>query len=567
VVLITLDTTRADRLGAYGYEKAETPNLDRLAREGVRFTDAVSSAPITLVAHASILTGLDPDHHGVRHNGEYRLDPAQVTLAEILQSKGYETAAFVSGFVLDGRYGLGQGFDRYDDRTEPHAGQPFGGLGERSAEAVSNAALEWLGQRDPAKPLFLWVHYYDPHAEYKPPEPFRQKFASDPYDGEIAYMDSQVGRLMSALEKSRPKLLVVAAGDHGESFGDHSEYSHGRLLYETTQRVPLILWSPHAISRPQLVEDAVVGLIDIVPTVLDLLATPDDVPHDGISLRLAREAPDRAVYMETMMAYLDNGWAPLHALRRHEDKYILAPRPEYYRLGSDPREAENLLGKAAAKESTEELSQALARRLEGSSAEEVAASALKPDPESLKRLQSLGYLSGPGRTFGPSDSLPDPKDMVRILELAIESRSLRREGRLEEALARSQRALELAPKDLEVIEENALVHIERNRPEEAEKALRAYLALKQNPNIYILLARVLSDTGRQAESEAALLTAMELEPDHGGAMIAWGDFLASQRKYAEALEWYQKAKRVDPYRVTAIADQRIVELRLRAGGS
>jgi tetratricopeptide (TPR) repeat protein len=157
--------------------------------------------------------------------------------------------------------------------------------------------------------------------------------------------------------------------------------------------------------------------------------------------------------------------------------------------------------------------------------------------------------------------------MVRILELAIESRSLRREGRLDEALARAQRALELAPKDLEVIEENALVQIERNRPEEAEKALRAYLALKQNPNIYILLARVLNDTGRQAESETALRTAMELEPDHGGAMIAWGDLLASRRKYAEALEWYLKAKQVDPYRVTAIADQRIVELRLRAGGS
>ena len=567
VALITLDTTRADHLGAYGYDKAETPNLDRLAREGVRFADAVSPAPITLVAHTSILTGLDPDHHGVRHNGEYRLDPSQVTLAEVMRSNRFETAAFVSGFVLDARYGLAQGFDRYDDRTEAFAGQPFAGLGERSAEAVTDAALDWLDGRDKSKPFFLWVHYYDPHAEYKPPEPFARKFPENPYDGEIAYMDSQVGRLVAALENAGPKLLVVVAGDHGESFGEHSEYSHGRLLYETTQRVPLVLWSKAAISRPQVVDDVVVGLVDIFPTILDLLSIRDEVPRDGISLRLAREKPGRAIYMETMMAYLDNGWAPLHALRRREDKYIFAPRPEYYRLADDPRESENRLGKAAAKDFVEELSQALARRIEGRSAEAVAASATKPDPESLRRLQSLGYLSGPGPAAKPSGDLPDPKDMVRILELAIESRSLRREGRLEEALARARKALELAPKDLEVIEENALVYIEMNRLDEAEEALRAYLALKPNPNICILLAGILKETGRRPEAEALLQSAMELEPDHGGAMIAWGDFLAAEHKYAEALESYQKAKRVDPYRATAVADKRIVELRLRESGS
>ena len=567
LALVTLDTTRADRLGAYGYEKAETPNLDRLAREGIRYGDAVSPAPITLVSHASILTGLDPDHHGVRHNGEYRLDPSQVTLAEVLQSKGYETAAFVSGFVLDARYGLAQGFDRYDDRTEAFAGQPFGGLGERSAEAVTDTALEWLGKRDPSKPFLLWVHYYDPHAGYKPPEPFAGRFPGSPYDGEIAYMDSQVGRLVAALEATGPKLLVVVAGDHGESFGEHSEYSHGRLLYETTQRVPLFLWSGTAISRPRVVDDVVVGLVDIFPTILDLLAIRDEVPRDGISLRLARERRDRAIYMETMMAYLDNGWAPLHALRRREDKYIFAPRPEYYRLGSDPRESQNQFGKAAARTAIEELSQALARRLEGSSAEAVAAAATKPDPESLRRLQSLGYLSSAGPGSTPSGDLPDPKDMVRILELAIESRSLRREGKLEEALARARKALELAPKDLEIIEENALVNFEMDRLEEAEKALRSYLALKPNPNICILLAEVLKKTGRSGEAETFLRKAMELEPDHGGAMIAWGDFLAAEHKYAEALESYQKAKRVDPYRATAVADKRIVELRLRASGS
>jgi tetratricopeptide (TPR) repeat protein len=197
----------------------------------------------------------------------------------------------------------------------------------------------------------------------------------------------------------------------------------------------------------------------------------------------------------------------------------------------------------------------------------VAAAATKPDPESLKRLQSLGYLSGAGPGSTPSGDLPDPKDMVRILELAIESRTLRREGKLEEALARARRALELAPKDLEVIEENALVSYEMDRLEETEGALRAYLALKPNSNICILLAEVLKKTGRRGEAEAYLRKAMELEPDHGGAWIAWGDFLAAEHKYTEALESYRKAKRVDPYRATAVADKRIVELRLRASGS
>jgi arylsulfatase A-like enzyme len=567
VALITLDTTRADRLGAYGYEKAATPNLDRLARQGVRFDDAVAPAPITLVSHASILTGLDPDHHGVRHNGEYRLDPAQLTLPEVLHSRGYQTAAFVSGFVLDARYGLAQGFDKYDDRTEAFPRQPFGGLGERPAEAVTDAALEWLANRDSSKPSFLWVHYYDPHAEYKPPEPFALRFPESPYDGEIAYMDSQVGRLVSALEKMGPKLLLIVAGDHGESFGEHSEFSHGRLLYETTQRVPLMLWSPAAISKPQVVDDVAVGLVDIFPTVLDLLSIDEETPRDGISLRLARQNRERALYMETMMAYLDNGWAPLHALRRHEDKYILAPRPEYYRLTGDPQERENLFDKATSKQDMEALSESLTGRLEGSSAEAVAASATKPDPESLRRLQSLGYLSGPGPGSRASGELPDPKDMVRILELAIEARTLRREGKLEEALQRAKRAIELAPNDLEVIEENALVYIEMNRLDDAEQALRAYLALKPNPNICILLAGILNDRGRSAESEALLQEAMKLEPGHGGAMIAWGDFLAEKHEYEEALSWFQKAKREDPYRAGAIADRRIVELRLRASGS
>jgi len=567
VVLITLDTTRADRLGSYGYLKAETPNLDRLATEGVRFADAVSPAPITLVAHTSILTGLDPNHHGVRHNGQYRLDPSQVTLAEVLREKGYETTAFVSGFVLDARYGLSQGFDRYDDRTEPLPGQPFGGLGERNAEATTDAALEWLRGRDESRPFFLWVHYYDPHTEYKPPEAYASMFPTSPYDGEIAYMDSQIGRLVAELEKPGNDLLVLVAGDHGESFGEHSEHGHSRFLYESTQRVPLFLWSPGSLLTPRVVDGTAVGLVDIFPTVLDLLGVAGDPRIDGVSLRIASNVRNRALYMESMAGYLESGWAPLFGLRRHQDKFIHAPRPEYYRLFDDPEERENLYARSKDEEPVSMLSSRLSERLaSGPSAEVVASSAVTPDPESLRRLQALGYLSGAGPATAPEGELPDPKDMLAIQRITMESRGLRKEGRLEEALARSLEAFERAPRDLGVLEELGLVYIEMNRIEEAERALRAYSDLKVNPNINMLLAVILAETGRRSEGEALLQQAMELEPDHGGLLITWGDFLAARGNYREAMEWYQKAKRVDPHRATELADRRIVELRQRMSG-
>jgi arylsulfatase A-like enzyme len=561
VVLLTLDTTRADRLGAYGYEKARTRALDRLAREGILYADAVSPVPMTLPAHASILTGLDPRNHGVRHNGQYRLEDSVTTLAEVLAENGYETAAFVSGFVLDSRYGLAQGFEHYDDRIEPLPGQPFSGLGERSAAAVTDAALAWFASRVAERPLFFWVHYYDPHADYRPPEEFRE---GDPYDGEIAYMDSQIARLVEAIETAGEPVLVIAAGDHGEGFGEHSEYGHSRLLYETTQRVPLLLWSPGAISGGGIVNDAVVGLVDVFPTVLDLLGLPEPGGIDGVSLRLARESGDRTLYLETLAPYLDNGWAPLHALRRHRDKYILAPKEEYYDLGSDPGELRNLYRDG---ETTALASDLAARLADDPSPEAIADAASKPDSEAMKKLQALGYLSGPGPSTGTGGELPDPKDMMPIQKLVIESRTLRREGRPEDALPKAREALRAAPRDLEALEEVGLACIELDRLDDAEKAFKRRVELKPSANINVLLAQILARTGRKEEGEALLELALELEPDNGGVLIARGDFLAEDGKYKEALGWYEKAKEIDPYRATAVADRRIVELRRRASGS
>jgi len=272
VLLITLDTTRADRIGAYGYRQIETPNLDRLAREGVLFEQAPASAPLTLPAHASMFTGKYPPAHGVRDNGGFYLADEQVVLAEIVQAEGLRTGGFVGSFVLDAKWGVAQGFDHYFDDFE---------LGdtvrlalneiERPADEVTDAALAWLDEA-PASRFFAWVHYYDPHSPYEPPDPWAERYRDRPYVGEIAWMDSQIGRLLSWLDGNdrTGNTVVLAIGDHGESLGEHGESGHGFFVYDAAIRVPFLLRAPYDTMRGRRIKD-VVRAVDVAPTVLDLL--------------------------------------------------------------------------------------------------------------------------------------------------------------------------------------------------------------------------------------------------------------------------------------------------------
>ena len=388
VLLVTLDTTRADRLGCYGYDAAGTPTLDALAKQGIRFDDAVTVAPVTLPSHASILTGLAPHHHGVRNNGGFHLDPAHVTLAEILSDRGYQTAAFIAAFVLDARYGLDQGFDVYNDDVGLDSSNTIEAFArpiyERSATRVTSDAVSWLGTRDRNRPFFCWVHYFDPHKPYNTPAPFDKRFRNRPYDGEIAYMDNQIGRLVQALkwEGAWDNTLIVVVADHGEGLGDHDEATHAKLIYDSVMRVPLIMACPGLFKKSYVVDDVVVSVTDIFPTVLDLLGMEIPVNVDGLSLLAARSKKDRTIYMENLATYLDNGWSPLYGLRRHHDKFILAPRPEYYRLGRDSDELKNAYGSAsgAVLADRDQLARKLSTILEDSAAiDVVAASARQPD--------------------------------------------------------------------------------------------------------------------------------------------------------------------------------------------
>ena len=349
LLLITLDTVRADRLGAYGAAGAATPALDGMARAGVRFEQAIAAAPLTLPSHATILTGLPPTRHGLRHNGAGRLADPIDTLAERLRAAGYDTAAFVGAFVLDRRFGLDQGFALYDDEiprgaTAPHL------EAERPASAVVERALGWLAERE-GRPFFAWVHLYDPHAPYAPPEPFRSRFPAQPYEGEIAAVDAQVGRLLAEIESRgwSDRTLVAVAGDHGESLGEHGEATHGLLLYEATLRVPLLLRGAGLPAGG--VVRAPVGLTDLGPTLAGLLGRDMAPPQGGrdlsADLRAGREPAPADLYSETEYPR-SFGWAALAALRRGGWKLIAGPRPELYDLSLDPDEARDRSASGAA---------------------------------------------------------------------------------------------------------------------------------------------------------------------------------------------------------------------------
>ncbi len=569
LLVVTLDTTRADRIGAYGYADASTPTLDALARRSLRFAAAVSVAPETLPAHCSIFTGRYPYQHGVRLNAEYRLPASETTLAERLRGHGYETAAFVSAFVLDARYGLDQGFDVYDDRVEAGGGAGFpSGTIERPADRTTDAALAWLEGRRPGRPFFAWVHYFDPHAPYKPPPAAAARAGGRAYDGEISFADEQLGRLLERLKTKglESRTVVAVLGDHGESLGDHGESTHSIFLYDSVLRVPLLLAVPGASATAGRVEDGVVSEVDVVPTLLDLLGvkageTPGPA-MDGRSLVGWSPPEDRAVYAESFTPFLDYGWAPLRALRRRGDKAILAPRPEYYDLRKDPGERVDLgsaTGPAAtARDSLLDTLRAMADR------SAVLPPSPEVDPEVRERLAALGYSGGAGPAGPASGALRDPKDMIGVSQKLIQANALLSEGRVREALAVVLAAARESPNDRSVLHAQGKIYLRLGRVADAEKALRAFHDIRPKADVSLLLAQILILDGRYPEATALLDEAQSLEPRHGGIFIARGDMQARQGLAAEARRSFEKAREVDPYRASSLAAARLAALDAKA---
>jgi choline-sulfatase len=565
VLLVTLDTTRADHLGCYGYPTARTPNLDALAHGGLQFAQAIAPAPLTMPSHTTMLTGEDPPTHGVRDNG-FRLADGHTTLATILADRGYTTAAFVSSFVLDKRFGLAQGFQTYDGirATDADTREAVGAAdaNRRPAAEVTSAALAWLDHAGrAAQPFLAWIHYFDAHFPYLPPREYAEQFPRRPYDAALAYIDTEFGRVLAALRQDGldRRTLVIVAGDHGEGLEQHGEPTHGYLIYDSTMHVPLILYNRTLFGRPRIIADRVVGLADITPTVLDLLGIPAPGPFDGRLLLSEPPDPDRAIYIETLASRLNNGWASLHGLRRLNDKYILAPEPEYYDLRTDPRELHNLA--AAAPPAVTDLAARLAAVMaRATPIEQVVQQAMALGAEDVQRLAALGYVRTSGG--GEQASLLNPKDMLPIWKrvMSAEIDSLR--GRHEEAVAEIERVLEEDPTDGHAWYYAASIYKRCSRMEAAERATRQALALSPSSAGYVSLAQLLLLRGNLGEDfEWAVDEALALDPENGGAYIARGDWHWLQGRVPEAVQAYEEAARVDPVNSGRAAREKIEILR------
>ena len=427
LLLITLDTTRQDRLGCYGAHPTPTPALDALAERGILFEHAITPIPVTLPAHATILTGLNPPEHGVRHNGSYSLDAKHVTLAEVLSAAGFATGATLGAFPVAAQFGLDQGFSTYDDDFPLESRRAEWQTVERRADQVTDLALTWLAEHG-HEPFFHWIHYFDPHAPYDPPATYLRRFP-DPYTAEIAFMDAEIERLLEGLGRlgHARNTWILCVADHGEALGEHGEATHSLLLYRATQEVPCILVPPVAaralsgLKIPGQRISAPIALRDLAPTLLNALGLASDaLPATGMSLLplIAQDGPAPPVlYMETLVPFLEFGWSELRAVRTSRWSYCEAPAPELYDLTHDPAEEQNVITRWP------EVAARLSAWVKHMGADSSATSAPRPlDRTTIEKLRSLGYLAG-SPPQGSARNAKDPKALIHLAQMINRARS------------------------------------------------------------------------------------------------------------------------------------------------
>lgn len=612
VLLITLDTTRRDRLGCYGGPSTLTPNLDRLAQRGTLFETAVSPAPVTLPAHATLLTGLDPQEHGVRNNGTYVLDSSRVTLAEVLRGHGYATGATLGAFPVAARFGLNQGFELYDDDFPAESRRREWQTAQRRAAEVSRGALAWIGaHRD--RPFFHWAHYFDPHFPYEPPEPFAGAFPH-PYDGEVAYMDAAVGQLLRGLDSLGVggTTWILCVADHGEALGEHGENGHSMLVYAVTQCVPCLLVPPEDARgraaeklRGRRVPDAI-GLRDLAPTLANALGLEStELPASGVSrlpwLVEGARTPNVA-YTETLVPFLEYGWSELRGVRTSRWSYVRAPQPELYDLTKDPGERTNLFTRAPA------IAERLSAWCDAFLAAEGAGSVTQDlDPETIERLRSLGYVATAAPS-GPSRNEKDPKalmplfDKINAARTAIATQSLEEARRLTEEVLASDpdnpQALRLLgaarlqlgdwagaqsifdglrtrfPGDYDAELQGALARLRAGDLDPAERSLaELHRRHPQDGQVRALYAELLARRGRAAEGRRLLEAALEVKETGADAWVQLALFEWNQGDAAAARRAAREALARDSTRATALAIegeslwQRAVEAGEPAGAS
>jgi choline-sulfatase len=510
LVLVTIDTLRADRLGCYGYSKIETPNLDQLAKKGALFENAVTHTPLTAPSHASLFTGLYPTVHGVRDTGGFILSPSHLAIAEILRRQGWDTAAFVGSSVLNKHFGFDHGFAVYDDEMpKPDPRKAASEYAERRAGAVVDRAIRWLTSQQ-HRPFFLWVHVFDPHSPYNPPPPFREKYRTRLYDGEVAYTDQQLGRLLAAVAKNSPpeNTLIAVLSDHGESLSEHGEYTHGVFLYDSTLRIAFLLSGPGVPVGLRVKPQA--RAIDLLPTVLDLMGGKPPQSVQGTSLIPTFNGKEAAAwsYEESLYPKINMGWAELRGIRTNRWKYIRSPKPELYDLAKDPAETTNVIGSHPLEV------QQLEANLKGVTNGVEKVETRLADQRTLSQLKSLGYLGGSsGREHSLTGKGVDPKDRLDVLKSLY---------------------LAVAP-DAKV---PAWQHIALLRKALAEDPY--------NPTVYYHLGDEYGKTGRPGEA-----LKLYREAIHNGLRNAWlfsrvGYLYLQQGNKDEAIAAYETAAQLNP---------------------
>ena len=584
VLLITIDTLRADYLSCYGRKSISTPNIDALAARGVRCEQAMAQVPLTEPSHASILTGTYPQVHKVRDMGGFILDSGVPTLATILSDAGWVTAAFVGAAVLNHNYGMNRGFTVYADSMEDESSLKK--LPDVSAEirgdVVARRALEWLAKSERGKPFFLWVHFYDPHFPYDPPEPYRSRYTNDLYGGEAAYTDEQVGKLLRSLDELKldSNTLVILVADHGESLGEHGEYTHGVFLYDSTMHVPLIFAGP-GIPSGRVVSQQVRS-IDVLPTVTDLLGLTADEIVQGVSLMPAllegKATRSNYCYMETLYPKTRMGWSELRAMRTDQWKLVVAPKPELYRLSDDRGETRNLVGKFAAD------ADHLQKKVWEIAGPPESLPPLTPQPidaERKRELDALGYVGSGQRIIHIDMSGPDPKDRVAVLtqlERAADhmnhERWKRAEAILEEVLAEDRanvliyqhlqfcyeqlgqfdrmeqaafRAMENGIKADDVLAKLAEIYIGRGQLSHATDFMERVAKIDPaNLGNMENLATTYLVMGRTGDTERVVRAILVQNPRDATAHNVYGNLEIQRGREAEARQHFEQAIKCDP---------------------
>jgi arylsulfatase A-like enzyme/Tfp pilus assembly protein PilF len=540
VLLISIDTLRADRVGSYGYQAAQTPAIDSVAAGGVRFTRAATVAPLTLPAHTSLMTGTFPTFHGVRDNGQFYVSDDQTTLAEVLKANGYRTGGFIGAFVLDRRWGIAQGFDTYFDDFDLSKYELAAGIdaAQRPGRDVVDRAIEWLRAASAtSQPFFAWVHLYDPHAPYDAPEPIAARFPrtmSGAYDAEVATADVEVARLLNWMAAAgvRDNTIVVIVGDHGESLGEHQEQQHGFFVYDATMHVPLIVAAPGVAAR--VVPDQV-RIADVMPTILDLAHIAPPAAVQGASLLpVARGAHlDLLALSESWYPRYHYGWSELTAVRDGRYTFIAAPRRELYDTQADPGEQHDLSAE------NPRLADALDRALQQMTAKTAAAKPQAPqsvDPDVEERLRALGYV-GASVSARVLETRPrgDPKDKIALYNLLKLAGSDSVAGRIDEAIAKVQRVLAA---DAEVVEAYIILgnlHTKAKRNDAAIAAYQKALSLDdRNENAAFALALAYKQAGQHDAAQAGFERVLGMNARSTKAEWQLADLAARKRDFARA---------------------------------